>query len=105
MRAFVVLVATVTVVLAVSPTAQASLRRCPQADPANGINSVHVSRISCRAGFAVARRTNSVKCFLNGNTCRHRYRGRTWRCRFRERSTGGRVTCVSGRRSVVYRTP
>ena len=56
---------------------------------------------SCKAAFRVAKRTNSVKCFLNGNTCTHTYRGRSWTCRLRG---GERVTCrSSGGRVVKYR--
>ncbi|MBI5106344.1 MAG: hypothetical protein HZB46_15395 [Solirubrobacterales bacterium] len=90
-----------------APAAAATpTRACPQADPDNGISHVRAGGgISCASAFRVAERTNSVKCFLNGNRCTHRYAGRSWSCRFTTTSSGGRVRCTSGRRVVTYRTP
>jgi hypothetical protein len=51
----------------------------------------------------VARRTNSVKCFLNGDRCTHRFRGRSWTCTLRERPGRDRVHCAAARRHVRYR--
>ena len=81
----------------------AGLRACSGADPDNGITSVRVARVTCSTGLAVAKRTNSVKCFLNGDRCTHRFRGRGWTCRVREGASSERVTCRAGRRVIRYR--
>ena len=81
-------------------TAPAATRSCPQSDPDNGLSGLRAEGISCAKAFGVAKRTNSVKCFLNGTTCTHTYRGRRWRCTIRQSS---RVTCKSGGRVVKYR--
>jgi hypothetical protein len=95
------LIATLLLAAALAPsTAAAATRACPQSDPANGLRSLRADNLSCAKAFGVAKRTNSVKCFLNGNTCTHTYRGRRWRCVLRG---GERVTCTSGRRVVKYR--
>jgi hypothetical protein len=86
-----------------SAAAAASYTSCSGGDPANGITGVRVLRISCSSGLAVAKRTNSVKCFLNGNRCTHTFRERRWTCTLSESSSGGRVHCVAGRRHVRYR--
>ena len=93
---------TAAVLLPAAPAAAAT-RACPQSDAANGLRSVRVEGISCASGFAVAKRTNSIKCFLNSNTCSHTFRGRRWRCRSTDTATGARVRCTSGRRVVTYR--
>jgi hypothetical protein len=87
-----------------APAAAApSYRACAGADPANGITQVAVLRTSCRTGLAVARRTNAVKCFLNGTRCTHRVRGRSWTCRLGEREGHASVTCRARRAAVRYR--
>lgn len=86
--------------LAAPATAGAATRSCPQSDPANGLSGLRADGISCAKAFGVAKRTNSVKCFLNGNSCTHTYRGRKWRCVL---SQSSRVTCRSGGRVVKYR--
>jgi len=80
-----------------------SYRACPPAfsDPANGVAAIAVERMTCRAGLSLARRTNSVRCFLNGTSCTHRHAGRWWRCALV--SEGTRVRCVNGRRKLRYR--
>jgi hypothetical protein len=90
---------------ALPPAAQggAPYRSCSGGDPANGITAVRVLRLPCASGVAVAKRTNSVKCFLNGTRCTHRFRGRSWTCTLRSASSGDRVHCVAGRRHVRYR--
>jgi hypothetical protein len=93
---------TATLALAAFPPgadAAPSYRSCSGGDPANGITNVRVLRLPCASGVAVAKRTNSVKCFLNGNRCTHRFRGRSWTCTLR----GTRVHCRAGRRHVRYR--
>lgn len=99
MRSLLVLSLTAAALVAPS-TASAATRPCPQSDPANGLRSLRAANITCPKAFAVARRTNSVKCFLNGNSCTHTYRGRRWRCVLRD---GERVRCTSGRKVVKYR--
>ena len=89
--------------LLVPATASADLRRCSGADPDNGITKVRVQRVTCSTGLAVAKRTNSVKCFLNGTRCTHRFRGRRWTCRLSEGPSSPPVTCRAGRRVVRYR--
>ena len=83
--------------------AAADDRSCSGSDRANGITSVRVLRTTCAEGLAVARRTNSVKCFLNGSRCTHRFRGRRWTCTLTEGSSSARVHCAAGRRHVRYR--
>ena len=87
-------------VLVAPTTASAATRACPQSDPANGLRALRAANITCPKAFAVARQTNSVKCFLNGNSCTHTFRGRRWRCVLRD---GERVRCASGRKVVKYR--
>ena len=99
MRSSIALI-TLAAALAAPAAAPAATRSCPQSDPANGLRSLRADGISCPKAFGVAKRTNSVKCFLNGNTCTHTYRGRSWRCTLRRSS---RVTCMSGQRVVKYR--
>ena len=81
----------------------AGLRACSAADPDNGITKVRVLRVTCSTGLAVAKRTNSVKCFLNGTRCTHRFRGRRWTCRLGDEGPSARSTCRAGRRVVRYR--
>ena len=100
MRAPLTLLA-VAATFAVPGAASAATRSCPQSDPDNGLSGLRAANISCPKAFRVAKRTNSVKCFLNQNTCTHTYRGRRWRCTLRRSS---RVTCTSsGGRVVKYR--
>jgi hypothetical protein len=89
--------------LPAGPAAAASYTSCRGADPANGVTNVRVLRIACSQGVAVARRTNSVKCFLNGRRCTHRFRGRAWTCTLTRGSRSDRVHCRAGRRHVRYR--
>ena len=95
----IVLALSAAALLAPAP-ASAATRSCPQSDPDNGLSGLRAAGISCPGAFAVAKRTNSVKCFLNGNTCIHTFRGRRWKCTLRRSS---RVTCTSGSRVVKYR--
>ena len=99
MRTVIAILALVTVA-ALAPAAGAATRPCPQSDPANGLSGLRTSGQSCKAAFRVAKRTNSVKCFLNGNECTHTYRGRSLHCVLRG---GERVTCRSGSRVAKYR--
>jgi hypothetical protein len=88
-------------VLSIAPSAEAATyRACSGGDAANGVSAVRVLRTTCSEGLAVARRTNAVKCFLNGSRCTHRFRGRSWTCSLAD---GERVRCVAGRRHVRYR--
>src|SRR4051794_29893723 len=105
MRTLTALVLTLAAVAVGAPQASAATptHSCPQTDPANGLVSLRAGDISCAKAFAVARRTNAIKCFLNGDSCAHRFKGRTWRCRLTETSTGARVRCTSGTRVVRYR--
>jgi hypothetical protein len=92
--------------LLAAPAAEAgaaSYRTCAGGDAANGIFRVQVRGTSCATGVAVAKRTNSVKCFLNGDRCTHRFRGRRWTCRLQEGAAGPAVHCRSARRNVRYR--
>jgi hypothetical protein len=89
------------VLAAVPADASAALRGCPQSDRANGITAVKVDRMTCRAGFRLAKRTNAIKCFLNGDACTHRYRGRLWGCQLV--SKGRAVRCLSGVKRTRYR--
>jgi hypothetical protein len=79
----------------------AEYRSCSGSDRATGIASVRVLRVTCTQGLAVARRTNAVKCFLNGTRCTHTYRGRRWTCTLSTSSS--RVHCRAGTRHVRYR--
>lgn len=88
---------------AAAPASAATYARCSGADPDNGITKVRVLRTSCREGLAVAIRTNSIKCFLNGNRCTHRFRGRSWTCTITEGGSPFQVHCRAGRRHVRYR--
>ena len=99
MRALILLPLLVAA-LAMPSAAAAATRSCPQSDPANGLRGLRAANITCPKAFAVAKRTNSVKCFLNGNSCTHTYRGRRWHCVLRD---GERVRCTSGRKVVKYR--
>ncbi len=83
-----------------APAEAATYRSCAGGDPDNGISAVRVLRIGCADGLAVAKRTNSVKCFLNGTRCTHRFRGRAWTCTLRH---GRHVHCAAGTRHVRYR--
>jgi|SRR3954468_12462045 len=105
MRALTALVLSLVVVALAAPAAPAATptRSCPQSDPANGLVALRAARLSCVKAFAVARRTNAIKCFLDGDTCAHRFRGRTWRCRLRGAEARPRVSCRSGARVVRYR--
>jgi hypothetical protein len=95
-----VVVAAAALAAPASAAAAPSTRSCPQSDPDNGLRSLRAAGVSCSHAFGVAKRTNSVKCFLNGNSCVHTYRDRRWRCRLND----PRVTCTStGGRVVKYR--
>src|SRR3954454_19040508 len=102
-RSLIALLAVALLALAALPAtgSAAATRRCPQTDPANGLSGLRAGGLSCAKAFRVARRTNSVKCFLNGDVCTHTYKGRAWTCRLTERSL--RVTCRSGGKVVRYR--
>ena len=106
MTARLLLIAAVAALLLALPSAAEAAhtyRACAGTDRANGITKVWVLRGSCPAALSVAKRTNSVKCFLNGNVCTHRHLGRSWTCRLRNFSSHSRVTCRSGVRGVRYR--
>jgi hypothetical protein len=81
----------------------ATYRACSGADRDNGITRVRVLRTTCTEGLAVARRTNAIKCFLNGNRCTHRFRGRSWTCTISSGASPFAVHCRAGRRHVRYR--
>jgi hypothetical protein len=100
--ALLTVVAVAVAIPAASPGATAT-RSCPQSDPGNGLTGLRARGLSCRKAFAVAERTNSVKCFLNGNRCTHSYRGREWTCRLTETGGRSRITCRSGAKVVKYR--
>src|SRR4051794_10130343 len=102
MRTLIALLLAVLAVAATAAPAGAATRSCPQSDPDNGITSVRAGNMRCVRAFAVAQRTNSVKCFLNGDRCEHRFKGRTWTCRLKETATGATVTCTSGRKVARY---
>ncbi len=87
--------------LALAPGASAATRSCSQTDLANGVHALRASGVSCPAALTVAKRTNTAKCFLNGTSCTHTVRGRSWRCTLDEAAM--RVTCRSGGRVVKYR--
>ncbi len=89
--------------LAAPGSASADLRACSGGDPANGISLIRVQGVKCATGLAVAKRTNSVKCFLNGVRCTHRFRGRRWTCRLGDEGPSARATCRAGRKIVRYR--
>jgi hypothetical protein len=95
-------VAALAVAVPAAPAATPT-HRCPQTDPANGLVGLRAGGLSCAKAFAVARRTNAIKCFLDGDTCSHRFKGRTWRCRLTDADTSPRVRCTSGAKVVRYR--
>ncbi len=104
MRLLLVVLALMLALLLLPAAASAAeYRTCSGTDRANGITSVRVLRTTCAEGLAVAKRTNSVKCFLNGSRCTHRFRGRRWTCTLTEGSSSARVHCAAGRRHVRYR--
>ena len=78
-------------------------RGCSGSDAANGITAVRVLHASCPTALSVAKRTNRVKCFLNGTVCTHRHLGRSWTCRLQNFASSSRVTCRSGLQGVRYR--
>ena len=91
--------------LAPAPAAAATTRASPQSDRAYPITSLRGDGIPCPPGLKVATRPNRLRCFVNGDTCTHTYRGRRWRCRHRRSDTGSRVSCTSRRKLVIYRGP
>jgi hypothetical protein len=95
------LVAVLAAVAVPTAASAASYGKCRGSDRANGIVAVWALRTTCSQAVAVARRTNSVKCFLNGNRCTHRFRGRAWTCTLSR--SGESVTCRAGGRGVRYR--
>lgn len=97
-----VLAGALAAVPAAPAAAAPSYRACEGADRANGITQVAVLRMSCRHGLTVARRTNAVKCFLNGTRCTHRVRGRAWTCRLTEHQGHATVICRNRRHGVRY---
>ena len=97
------LLAAVLALLAAAPAAQAaSWRSCSGSDRANGITTVSALRLPCASALAVAKRTNAVKCFLNGKRCTHAFRGRSWTCRLSEHEDHSTVTCRAGLRGARY---
>jgi hypothetical protein len=100
MRKTILLALAAAALAPATAAAAPATRSCPQSDRDNGLSGLRAANISCSQAFGVAKRTNSVKCFLNGNSCVHSYRGRRWRCRLND----PRVTCTStGGRVVKYR--
>ena len=104
MRAFllpaVVIIALLTT--ATSASGADDLRRCAGI-PANGVFELRSKNLPCPSARALAQRTLDVKCFLNGRTCRHSFRGRRWTCTVS--STFESVRCTTANRRVSWRNP
>lgn len=104
MRASLVTAAVVIAVLtAATPAPGADVFRRCAGIPSNGVLDLRSKNLPCASARAVAQRTLDVKCFLNGRTCRHNFRGRRWTCTVS--ATFESVRCVSGERRVSWRNP
>lgn len=104
MRSHLLAVVVLLAVLAAAAPAAADdvFRRCAGI-PRNGVLDLRTKNLPCASARALAQRTLDVKCFLNGRTCRHAFRGRRWTCTVS--ATFESVRCTSGARRVSWRNP
>ena len=104
MRAYLLPLVVVVALLTAAPSASGAdvLRRCAGI-PSNGVLDLRSKNLPCPSARAVAQRTLDVKCFLNGRTCRHTFRGRRWTCTVSP--TFESVRCTTAKRRVSWRNP
>jgi hypothetical protein len=91
------------VLAAASPAAADDVFRRCAGIPSNGVLDLRSKNLPCVSARALAQRTLDVKCFLNGRTCRHSFRGRRWTCTVS--STFESVRCTTAGRRVSWRNP